>query len=111
MTTARRLRTLLMAFLFVGTGFGAPLLDAVLFHQGEEPTRPHVEMRDNPACHGERCVIPLYQVTQGSTPAQVPNTVPAPSLVTSVDPVPPPAPETPRLPGSLRSRAPPTSLV
>lgn len=111
MPVTRRLRALLMALLFVGTGFGAPLLDAVLFHRGAAVARPHVESRDNPACNGERCVIPLYHLTQGGAPAAAPSAVPVASLVQAPDPIAPRAPETsgPRTP--LQSRAPPSSLV
>jgi hypothetical protein len=71
MPSARRLHALLCLVLFTGTGVGAPLLDAALFHQGDRALRPHVETRDNPACHGERCALQLCQTTSGSVPAVV----------------------------------------
>ena len=75
-----RLRAFLLSALFVGVGSVAPLVDAVLFHRDAEVGRPHIETRDNPACHGERCVIPLSQITSSGTPAVLPAVVPVVSV-------------------------------
>lgn len=106
-----RLRALLLTALFVGVGSVAPLVDALLFHRGAEVVRPHIETRDNPACHGERCVIPLSQITSGGTPAVVPAVIPAVSVPDR--PIARPASASPSalLSGSRRSRAPPSLLA
>lgn len=107
MPLTRRLRALLLTLLFTGTGVGAPLLDAVLFHRGGSETRPHVETRDNPACHGERCVLQLYQTTSGSAPAVV-AAAPVEGVVHSSDVLLPlPAVRDAAPAGALNSRAPP----
>ncbi|HET7025096.1 MAG TPA: hypothetical protein VFI39_07840 [Gemmatimonadales bacterium] len=106
-----RLRALLLTALFVGVGSVAPLVDAVLFHQGAEVARPHIETRDNPACHGERCVIPLSQITSSGTPAILAVAVPAVSVADR--PIARPSSSSPSafLSGSRRSRAPPSLLA
>jgi hypothetical protein len=107
-----RLRALLLALLFVGAGSVAPVLDAVLYHRGNDAAaRPHVEMRDNPSCHGERCVLPLFQATSGGAPAVRQAPVPAGGhqlavLRPATDLLPPA-----RHPGNGRSRAPPSLLA
>lgn len=106
-----RLRALLLTALFVGVGSVAPLVDAVLFHQGAEVARPHIETRDNPACHGERCVIPLSQITSSGTPAVVPVVVAAVSLPDQPAVRPESASGSTLLSGSRRSRAPPSLLA
>ena len=106
-----RLRALLLAALFVGVGTVAPMADALLFHQGGQAVRAHIETRDNPACHGERCVIPLGQLTSSGAPAVTPV---ATSLAPVADLVVARSAEAPRstpLPDSRRSRAPPPSLA
>ena len=111
MPVARRLRALLLALLFTGTGVGAPLLDAVLFHQSGGEQRPHIESRDNPACHAERCVLQLYQTTSGSSPAVVVAT-PVVVVIRFSPVLPPSLPVRDAAPvGALNSRAPPLQLA
>lgn len=106
-----RLRALLLATLFVGVGSVAPVVDAVLFHRGAEVARPHIETRDNPACHGERCVIPLSQLTSGGTPAVVPFVAPSAPVADLSVVRPLPTPRSALLSGARRSRAPPSLLA
>lgn len=103
-----RLQSLLVAALFVGVGSVAPVMDAVLFHRGAEVARPHVETRDNPACHGERCVIPLSQMTSSGSPAVTPIAAPSASLADLSIIRPLPAPRSALPSGTRRSRAPPS---
>ena len=106
-----RLRAFLLAALFVGVGSAAPMADAILFHQGGPVARPHIETRDNPACHGERCVIPLGLLTSAGAPAVTPVASSLPPVADLVVARPAEAPRSRPFPDSRRSRAPPSSLA
>ena len=106
-----RTRALLLLLVFLGMGTVAPVVDAVAYHRSSSSERAHVESRDNPACHFERCAFPLVQATSAGAPA-------APAAAATVVPTTgrtllPPSLSTPRTarPGALRSRAPPSPLA
>lgn len=106
-----RLRALSCLFLFVGMGSVAPVLDAALFHRAAGGPPTHIESRDNPACHFERCVMPLVQATSAGAPAAraqlslqlspAGENIVVPGATFAVS----------RLAGSHRSRAPPSLLA
>lgn len=111
MPVARRLRALLCLVLFAGTGVGAPLLDAVLFHRHDRAQQTHVESRDNPACHAERCALQLAQKTSGSAPAALAEAPIAVRTPPSEFPLPPSAVRDAAPAGVRNSRAPPLPLA
>ncbi|MFI5235309.1 MAG: hypothetical protein ACHQXA_06340 [Gemmatimonadales bacterium] len=108
-----RFRALLLTLLFAGVGSGAPVLDALLFHSGKNggQERPHIETRDNPACHGEQCVLGVPLATTGSAPATTRVVAPLVQISVPAIVIPVVVLRSTRLSDSLRSRAPPSLLA
>ena len=104
-------RALLLLLVFLGMGTVAPVVDAVAFHRSQSSELAHIESRDNPACHFERCAFPLVQATSAGAPAAPPAV--APMVPTTGGTLPFLSLSTPRTarPGTLRSRAPPSLLA
>lgn len=106
-----RTRAFLLLLVFLGMGTVAPVVDAVAYHRSPSGERAHIESRDNPACHFERCAFPLVQATSAgapAAPAAAPSIVPATGgtlLFLALG-----TPRTLQL-GALRSRAPPSPLA
>ena len=64
-----RLPALILLLAFVGGGVGLPVFDAVEYHQvkATEVQRPHIESKDNGACHEERCLLSLASAASRQT--------------------------------------------
>ncbi len=106
-----RARALLLLLVFLGMGTVAPVVDAVAYHRSSSGELAHIESRDNPACHFERCAFPLVQATSAGAPAAPPAVAPAiPTIGGAPLFLALAAPHTPRT-GALRSRAPPSPLA
>lgn len=111
MPHSARFRAFFFSLLFVGMGSVAPVLDAVLFHQTAGIDRTHIESKDNPACHVERCALSLVQATSAGAPATVVGFAPAVPEIGGALLLSTPAFPLALLAGSRRSRAPPSLLA
>ena len=106
-----RTRAFLLLLVFLGMGTVAPVVDAVAYHRSSSGERAHIESRDNPACHFERCAFPLVQATSAGAPAAPAAAAPlVPTTGSTLLLLSLSTPRTARQ-GALRSRAPPSPLA